>query len=58
MDAKRRKYFSIGLPGTGLSYRTSFGLPVTPGTVKKVGYVVVAAALCLGLRIILTIRVG
>jgi len=42
LDAKRRKYFSVGLPGTGLSYRTFFGRPVTPETLKKVGYVVIA----------------
>ena len=42
LDAKRRKYFSVGLPGTGLSYRTFFGRPVTPETLKKVGYVAIA----------------
>lgn len=44
MDAKRKKYFSVGLPGTGLSYRTFFGRPVTPETLKKVGFAVVVAA--------------
>jgi len=43
VDAKRKKYFSVGLPGTGLSYRTFFGRPVTPETLKKVGYAVIAA---------------
>jgi hypothetical protein len=58
LDAKRRKYFSVGLPGTGLSYRTFFGRPVTPATMKKVGYVVIAVALFLGVLVILTIRKG
>jgi hypothetical protein len=30
MDATRRKYFSVDLPGTGLSYRTFFRQRVTP----------------------------
>jgi len=38
MDAKRRKYFSLGLPGTGLSYRSFFGRPVSMETLKKIGY--------------------
>jgi hypothetical protein len=58
LDAKRRKYFSVGLPGTGLSYRTFFVRPVTPETLKKVAYLVIAAALCLGVLIILAIRKG
>jgi len=41
MDAKRRKYLSLGLPGTGLSYRTYFGRPVTPEILKKGSYAVV-----------------
>jgi hypothetical protein len=55
IDAKRRKYFSVGLPGTGLSYRTFFGQRLTPETLKIVGYVVIAAALCLGV-LVLAIR--
>jgi hypothetical protein len=47
MDAKRRKYFSVGLPGSGLSYRTFFGRPVTHDTFKKIGYAVIAIAFCL-----------
>jgi len=43
MDAKRKKYFSVGLPGTGLSYRTFFGHPVTTETLKKIGYAVMVA---------------
>lgn len=46
MDAKRRKYFSVGLPGSGLSYRTFFGHPVTTETLKKVGYAVIVV-ICL-----------
>ena len=44
MDAKRKKYFSVGLPGTGLSYRTFFGRPVAPETLKKVVFAVIVAA--------------
>jgi hypothetical protein len=53
LDAKRRKYFSVGLPGTGLSYRTFFGRRLTPETVKTVGYVVIGVALCLVALVIL-----
>lgn len=45
MDAKRRRYFSVGLPGTGLSYRSIFGQPVAVATLKMVGFWVVVAAL-------------
>jgi len=41
MNAKRKKYFSVGLPGTGFSYRTFFGHPVTTEALKKIGYAVV-----------------
>ena len=57
LDAKRKKYFSVGLPGTGLSYRTFFGRPVTPQTLRKVGYTLIAA-LCLGVLVVLAIRKG
>ena len=53
LDANRRKYFSVGLPRTGLSYRTLFGRPVAPETLKKVCYVVIVAAFCLVLYIVL-----
>ena len=43
IDATRRKYFSVGLPGTDLSCRTFFGRPVTPETLKKVGFAVIVA---------------
>jgi hypothetical protein len=55
MDAKRRKYFSVGLPGTGISYRSFFGQPVTPQTLKKVGWLV-GAALCIVVLVVLTIQ--
>ncbi len=58
IDAKRRKYFSVGLPATGLSYRTIFGKPVTPKILKTVGYVMIAAVLCLGVVVILVVRQG
>lgn len=54
VDAKRRKYFSVGLPGTGLSYRTFFGQRLTPETLKIVGYLVIAAAFCLGVLVLAT----
>jgi uncharacterized protein DUF4236 len=50
VDAKRRKYFSVGLPGTGMSYRTFFGKPLTPQALKKMVWTVVGA-LCLGVLI-------
>lgn len=54
LDAKRRKYFSVGLPGTGLSYRDFFGQRVTPETLKKVGFaVLIAAVLCLAALVVL-----
>jgi hypothetical protein len=56
MDAKRRKYFSVGVPGTGLSYRTIFGRPVAVATLKKVGYVVIVTAICLGVAVILSVQ--
>jgi hypothetical protein len=57
LDAKRRKYFSIGLPGTGLSFRTFFGRPVTPQTLKKVGIaVLITAVACLGILVFLSMR--
>jgi hypothetical protein len=55
LGAKRRKYFSVGLPGTGLSYRTFFGRPVTPQTLRKVGYALIAA-FSLGVLVILAIQ--
>jgi hypothetical protein len=45
MDVKRRKYFSISLPGTGLSYQTFFGRPVATTTLKKLGYAVIVFAI-------------
>ena len=55
VDAKRRKHFWAGLPGTGLSYRTFFGRPVTAQTLRKVGYALIAA-LCVGVFVVLAIR--
>jgi hypothetical protein len=57
MDAKRRKYLSVGLPGTGLSYRTFFGRPVTTDTLKRVACAVIAVAL-FALLVILAIPKG
>jgi hypothetical protein len=45
VDAKGRIYFSVGLPGTGLSYSAFFGKSVKPVFVK--GVVVVAVGVVL-----------
>ena len=56
MDATRRKYFSVGLPGTGLSYRTFFGQRVTSETLKKVGFALFVGAFAVALLVVLVIR--
>jgi hypothetical protein len=43
MDGKRKKYFSLGLPGSGFSYHTFFGRPVSSETLKKIGYAAMVA---------------
>ena len=43
LDAKRRKYFSVGLPRTGLSYSSFFGRRVSAQTLKKIAYFLVLA---------------
>jgi hypothetical protein len=48
IDAKGRKYFSIGLLGTGLSYRSFFRRHLTPEARRLAVYVVIAMALILG----------
>jgi len=53
MDAKRRKYLSVGLPGSGLSYRTFFGRPV-----KKVGLFAIVVGVGFVLLVILTMQNG
>jgi Protein of unknown function (DUF4236) len=59
VDAKRRKYFSVGLPGTGLSYRTFFGERVKPETVRMVGYIIlVGVGLGVAVFVILAIQRG
>lgn len=57
VDSKGRKYFSTGMPGTGLSYRAMFGRPLGPLTVKW-AVLVASAALLLGLFVIWVIHVG
>jgi hypothetical protein len=57
MDAKRRKYLSVGLPGTGLSYRSFFGRPVSIETLKKSGYASVGLAI-LAVLVIVFIQHG
>ena len=57
MDAKRRKYLSLGMPGTGLSYRTFFGRPVTPETIRRVAYgSIMAAAILLTVVVVVAIE--
>ena len=56
LDAKRRKYLSVGLPGTGLSYRTIFGQPVSTQTLKKLALILVAAGLLVVVFTILVAR--
>ena len=59
VNAKGRKYFSVGLPGTGLSYFSFFGQPVTLRTIKLVGgAVLIVAFLCLGILLALSLRNG
>jgi len=55
VDAKPRKYFSMGLPGTGLSYRTFFGQRVRPETARMIGYILVGVALCLVILVTIVI---
>lgn len=58
IDAKRGKYFSVGLPGSGPSYCSFFGRPLTPETIREVAYTVMAAAIILGVWAILSIQDG
>ena len=55
IDAKRRKYFSIGWPESGLSYRAFLGRAVKPQTLRRVGYVMLTI-LCVGVLVILATR--
>jgi Protein of unknown function (DUF4236) len=55
IDSKGRKYFSVGLPGTGLSYRTFFVVRVTGEALKKIFWIVAVLAL-LSALFILTIQ--
>ena len=41
VDANRRKYFSVGLPGTGMSYRAFFGERVRPQTIRAIAYILI-----------------
>ena len=51
IDAKRKKYLSVGIPGSGLSYHTFFGRPVPVETLKKIGYALMAMVI-VGLALI------
>jgi Protein of unknown function (DUF4236) len=53
IDANREKYLSVGLPGSGLSYRTFFGRPVPVETLKNIVYIL-AATLIAALAVIAT----
>jgi hypothetical protein len=52
VDSRGKKYFSIGLPGTGLSYRGFFGRPLTGEVRKKILGIVAIVALLLVLVIV------
>ena len=54
IDTKRRKYFSLGLPGTGVSYRA--GLDRLKPEPLKIGYLVIALLLCMAVLAVLVIR--
>ena len=54
IDAKQRKYFSLGVPGTGLSYRAVIDQRWTPAILKTVG--LIAALLCFAVLVILATR--
>jgi hypothetical protein len=58
IDAKRKKYFSAGLPGTGFSYRTFCGSPVAASTPKKAAFAIVVAGLLLAALVVLAIKKG
>jgi hypothetical protein len=54
IDSKGRKYFSVGLPGTGLSYRKFFGLHITSDVLKRIFWIVAVLALLSALFILMT----
>jgi hypothetical protein len=56
MDGRRKKYISVGLPGSGLSYRTIFGRPVSQETLKKIGYAVALVIGMVALIVVVTQR--
>lgn len=56
IDATGKTYFSVGLPGTGLSYRATIGSPVTPATLRQVAYIVVGAGVVVGLLLVWLVR--
>jgi Protein of unknown function (DUF4236) len=55
IDSKGRRYFSVGLPGSGLSYRKFFGLRITGEVLKRIFWIVAVLAL-LSAVFILTIQ--
>lgn len=55
IDSNRRRYFSIGLPGTGLSYRAFLGQRLKPKHLKVLAYTAIAV-LCLGVLVIFAMR--
>jgi Protein of unknown function (DUF4236) len=55
IDSTGKKYFSIGLPGTGLSYREFFGRRITSEVLKKI-VGIVAVLVLLSALIMLTIE--
>jgi hypothetical protein len=55
IDSNRRRYFSVGWPGTGLSYRAFWGERLKPKSLKIMAYIVIAG-LSLGVLVILATR--
>jgi hypothetical protein len=61
MDPKEKRYVSVGLPGTGLSYRASAPKQVTaraPATRKQIVFAVVSLALLVASLVLLFTQKG
>ena len=54
VDANRRKYLSIGWPGTGLSYRAFWSIPLKPETLRIIAYILVGVLCAVALVILAT----
>jgi hypothetical protein len=56
-DAKRRKYFSAALPGSGLLAARSSAGPVPLQALKNVGYMLFAVRICIAALLIVIDRI-